>query len=1457
MKKIISLILCLSLLCTLLYAFPAAAELGTEKIEGKTFYVITSADDYKEFYDITKINLAANAILKDDIDLKGWECAPIGGYSSGYTGIFDGGGHIIRNFNVTQKHTSDATQAIGMFGGTNNATVKNLGLENISILKAGDSTKDGGRLGALVGNASGTTVIENCYVKNSLVLSAATSRYIQGAGSVTGFIAATGSITNCYAVGNRVGFTETGTSSGSGVSVSCFVGYTATTATADTIKNCYARGNTLLNLPDKQNRSGFARFKSSGNNYMAWTNSYTDLLTGADSGSSMTKYETDANEWKTLASSLGAGYKDDIFAYNDGLPRLLWEKQPQNYKITVSAEHGTVSAPEEEYSGNTVSMTVTPDEGYIVEWVKINGKKIESPYSFEMPYEDVEVTVSFITTHTITVSGTQNGSITAPEKAYKGETVILTVVPDKDYKAEWVKVNGEEIKSPYTFVMPDEAVTVTASFILPYVITVIPPENGTVSAPKTAFKDDIITLSVKPTPGYRLVWLKINDEELKEPYSFKMPDGDVTVTVLFEEIPEIEMETTVIDGKTFYKIETAGHYKKFVELANKDLTINGILMADIDLIGWKGVPIGIYDRETNANDDGGYSGIFDGNGHVISNLSITKEITSREDAGIGMFAQTFGATIKNLGLNHAKIISTGTVHQYTIGALVARARGTTNIDGCFVKNSVIKTTQKDYYIEGGGSIAGFLASTGTVSNCYAAGNTIGFDEEATFSGGGGLAVLVGFTGTDATADTIRNCYAISNTIANIGRQVHAGFARFGYGGLVIGWTDCYTDLLLANDLNSPMTKFDTDAPEWASLAEELGPAYKNGIKGIFSGAPRLLWEKDPLIYNISSEQAENGTVTVPESAYEDESVSPLIIPAEGYSIDWMKVNGINVEAPFTFRMPPEDAVVTAAFMLPHNVTVVPAQNGNVTAPAKAFRGDNVELAVTPAYSYLLDWVKVNGEILEKSEEGESFGFIMPDVDVTITAQFISAHIIGIPDLEHGTVTSSAQTAFRDDNIELTVTPEEGYRVDWVKINGELLDPPYTFKMPDEDVAVTARFMPPYNIIVTSAENGKVTAPEKVFRGESVKLNVLPDSGYTLDTVTVNGESLYYPYRFTMPEQDVTVVSKFITIAEKEDALYSKEDADEALAYINENCTANYITSNIKFLSSPSHRSEIKYTSSDESLISADGRVNRPKDRDREVTVTITVTRPNKVEERTVSFIVKKDNSSQGSSGGSSGGGGGGGSGRKSGGGGSTVPLGGGLTLPASTDQQNNTNDDKEIKAPFKDIENHWAKEYIEALYKREIISGKSKDTFAPDDNITREEFVTLIVKAFGLELSSTGSRFMDVRSDDWFAPYIMTAYENKIANGISEDEFGVGLHISRQDMCVMVCNALKNSSVNEEEEMFSDDGEIAGYAKAAVYCLKQAGIISGRGGNLFKPHGTATRAEAAKIIAVLLPENTK
>ena len=172
---------------------------------------------------------------------------------------------------------------------------------------------------------------------------------------------------------------------------------------------------------------------------------------------------------------------------------------------------------------------------------------------------------------------------------------------------------------------------------------------------------------------------------------------------------------------------------------------------------------------------------------------------------------------------------------------------------------------------------------------------------------------------------------------------------------------------------------------------------------------------------------------------------------------------------------------------------------------------------------------------------------------------------------------------------------------------------------------------------------------------------------------------------------------------------------------------------------------------------------------------------------------------------------------------------------------------------FSDISTHWAKVYIEKMYEAGVVNGNDDGTFAPDATVTREAFITMLVRALGLELVTDNSVFTDVNENDWFAPFVNTAYKNNIVSGISETEFGVTRNISRQDMCVMVYNAFKEKLENSKTDtVFADDESISDYAKAAVYALKESGIVDGRDNNNFVPSGTATRAEAAKIICSIM-----
>ena len=177
----------------------------------------------------------------------------------------------------------------------------------------------------------------------------------------------------------------------------------------------------------------------------------------------------------------------------------------------------------------------------------------------------------------------------------------------------------------------------------------------------------------------------------------------------------------------------------------------------------------------------------------------------------------------------------------------------------------------------------------------------------------------------------------------------------------------------------------------------------------------------------------------------------------------------------------------------------------------------------------------------------------------------------------------------------------------------------------------------------------------------------------------------------------------------------------------------------------------------------------------------------------------------------------------------------------------------EVNAPFKDMDDvDWAVPAVTALFTKGIINGKTADEFRPNDNITREEFVKLLIKTFELNVLGNGMNFEDVKEEDWYYAYVRSAYYADIVKGVSETMFGAGQNITRQDIAVMSCRAADVSDVKivetTQEFIFADESDIAEYANDAVRLMQRGGIINGDENGRFNPEAYATRAEAAKII---------
>lgn len=169
----------------------------------------------------------------------------------------------------------------------------------------------------------------------------------------------------------------------------------------------------------------------------------------------------------------------------------------------------------------------------------------------------------------------------------------------------------------------------------------------------------------------------------------------------------------------------------------------------------------------------------------------------------------------------------------------------------------------------------------------------------------------------------------------------------------------------------------------------------------------------------------------------------------------------------------------------------------------------------------------------------------------------------------------------------------------------------------------------------------------------------------------------------------------------------------------------------------------------------------------------------------------------------------------------------------------------------KELENHWAKSEITALYNDGIVTGISDTSLGLDNPITRAEFVTLMVRALGLDINKYDNSFSDVNKDDWYADYIQTAYDNKLISGF-DDMMLPNSYITREEMAVILNNALKDSDIELKDLSFIDKDSISDWAENSVKNVVSAGIMNGMDDGSFAPKNNTKRSEAFVVIYRLI-----
>ena len=169
----------------------------------------------------------------------------------------------------------------------------------------------------------------------------------------------------------------------------------------------------------------------------------------------------------------------------------------------------------------------------------------------------------------------------------------------------------------------------------------------------------------------------------------------------------------------------------------------------------------------------------------------------------------------------------------------------------------------------------------------------------------------------------------------------------------------------------------------------------------------------------------------------------------------------------------------------------------------------------------------------------------------------------------------------------------------------------------------------------------------------------------------------------------------------------------------------------------------------------------------------------------------------------------------------------------------------------------WYKEYVDYAYSHGMFAGKGNGKFEPNTNITRAEFVQVLANLSLINTTNKAveSKFKDVKSGEWYAPAVMWAYENEVVFGMGDETFAPNQNITREQMCVMLVNYVENYLMLALEEkgkavQFVDESTISDWASEAVTKCNKSFLIDGDENKKFSPQDPATRAHASKIFAM-------
>lgn len=277
----------------------------------------------------------------------------------------------------------------------------------------------------------------------------------------------------------------------------------------------------------------------------------------------------------------------------------------------------------------------------------------------------------------------------------------------------------------------------------------------------------------------------------------------------------------------------------------------------------------------------------------------------------------------------------------------------------------------------------------------------------------------------------------------------------------------------------------------------------------------------PYQYTVTVTTPTHGTITPGTTTY-NYGQSPVfaITPAAGYGIVNVMVDGVNVGAVTSYQFPAltADHTLSATFAQYQYVITATAGNGGTISPVGATNmvsGGNQTYTITPATGYHITDVFVDGASVGAVG---TYTFSNVTANHTIFAAFdVNEYTITVTQPANGAITPGTTTVTYGATPTFVVTPNTGYSVTAITLNGSNVmsqaqntNGVYTYTLPavSANATLTATMTrKTFTITKNAGSNGAINGPATANYGATVSYTIVPNAGYVVDNVVVDGMNM--------------------------------------------------------------------------------------------------------------------------------------------------------------------------------------------------------------------------------------------------------------------------------------------------------------------------------------------------------------